>query len=60
MHLLHKPPDDLVSLPAEKRYTQFAVAHPDFLQRFPQHIIASYLGITKETLSPVRKQMTKK
>ena len=52
--------NDFVSLPAEKRYTQFTTAHPDFLQRFPQHIIASYLGITKETLSRLRKQMTKK
>jgi CRP-like cAMP-binding protein len=52
--------NDFVSLPAEKRYTQFEKAHPDFLQRFPQHIIASYLGITKETLSRLRKQMMKK
>jgi len=52
--------NDLVSLPAEKRYSQFANAHPELVQRFPQHIIASYLGITKETLSRVRKQMLKK
>jgi len=52
--------NDFVSLPAEKRYTQFTTTHPDFLQRFPQHIIASYLGITKETLSRLRKQMMKK
>ena len=52
--------NDFVSLPAEKRYTQFTTTHPDFLQRFPLHIIASYLGITKETLSRLRKQMMKK
>ena len=52
--------NDLVSLPAEKRYTHFAESHPEFLQRFPQHVIASYLGITKETLSRIRAQMLKK
>ena len=41
---------------AEKRYADFAENHPQFIQRFPQHIIASYLGITKETLSRVKKQ----
>jgi CRP-like cAMP-binding protein len=45
-----------ISYSAEKRYAEFAQCHPDFLQRFPQHLIASYLGITKETLSRIRKQ----
>jgi len=49
----------VISLPAKKRYSDFANTHPDFLQRFPQHIIASYLGITKETLSRIRKQSIK-
>jgi hypothetical protein len=49
-----------ISLTAEKRYLDFADNHPDFLRRFPQHIIASYLGITKDTLSRVRKQILKK
>ena len=52
--------NDLVSLTAEKRYTHFAESYPEFLQRFPQHVIASYLGITKETLSRLRAQMLKK
>lgn len=46
-----------ISYPAEKRYSDFAKDHPEFLQRFPQHLIASYLGITKETLSRIRKQL---
>jgi CRP-like cAMP-binding protein len=43
-----------ISFSAEKRYFDFANAYPEFLQRFPQHMIASYLGITKETLSRIR------
>jgi CRP-like cAMP-binding protein len=49
-----------ISLTAEKRYVDFTNSHPYFLQRFPQHIIASYLGITKDTLSRVRKQALRK
>jgi CRP-like cAMP-binding protein len=45
-----------ISLGAEKRYADFKNCYPEFLLRFPQHVIASYLGITKETLSRVRKQ----
>ena len=39
---------------AEQRYVRFREKHPMFLQRFPLHIVASYLGITKETLSRIR------
>ena len=48
-----------ISNTAEKRYEEFASHHPQFIQRFPQHLIASFLGITKETLSRIRKQGTK-
>ncbi|KAA3439836.1 Crp/Fnr family transcriptional regulator [Rufibacter hautae] len=44
-----------ISFSAEKRYTDFTLQHPELVQRFPQHLIASYLGITKETLSRIRK-----
>lgn len=49
-----------ISATAEGRYNDFVDCHPDFLQRFPQHIIASYLGITKETLSRIRRQSLQK
>ena len=49
-----------ISCTAEKLYADFINRHPAFLQRFPQHMIASYLGITKDTLSRVRKQALKK
>ncbi|MCE7064078.1 Crp/Fnr family transcriptional regulator [Dyadobacter sp. CY326] len=45
-----------ISNAAEKRYEEFAENHPQFIERFPQHLIASFLGITKETLSRIRKQ----
>jgi CRP-like cAMP-binding protein len=49
-----------ISFSAEKRFADFANSHSEFLQRFPQHIIASYLGITKETLSRIRHQAVNK
>jgi len=48
-----------ISNSAEKRYEEFTDNHPQFIQRFPQHLIASFLGITKETLSRIRKQALK-
>ena len=41
---------------AEYRYEELRRLYPEFLVRFPQHIIASYLGVTKETLSRIRQQ----
>jgi two-component sensor histidine kinase len=35
-----------ITLSAEKRYADFEKEHADLLRRFPQHIIASYLGLT--------------
>lgn len=49
-----------ISLSAEERYAELIKTYPEFLQRFPQHIIASYLGITKETLSRIRSHAVKK
>jgi CRP-like cAMP-binding protein len=49
-----------ISLPAEERYYELEKTYPEFLQRFPQHIIASYLGINRETLSRIRTRAMKK
>lgn len=46
----------LINLSAEKRYASFVAWYPQLVSRFPQHIIASYLGITKDTLSRVKLQ----
>jgi CRP-like cAMP-binding protein len=45
---------------AEEKYIKFMKTYPDCMQRVPQHMIASYLGITPETLSRIRKQMVRK
>ncbi len=43
---------------AEQKYLNLIQVFPDFVQRVPQHMIASYLGITRETLSRIRSQMS--
>ena len=52
--------DAAISLPAEERYHDLEKSYPEFLQRFPQHIIASYLGINRETLTRIRSRAIKK
>lgn len=42
---------------AEEKYLNYTAKYPDCLQRIPQHMIASHLGITRETLSRLRKQL---
>lgn len=43
----------------EQRYLDFAKANPEILQRVPQHIIASFLGITPVSLSRIRNRIHK-
>jgi CRP-like cAMP-binding protein len=42
---------------AQEKYTKLITTFPGCIQRVPQHMIASYLGITRETLSRIRKQI---
>jgi CRP-like cAMP-binding protein len=49
-----------LSLSAEERFTDFMLSNPTAVNRFPQVLIASYLGITPETLSRIRKLSTLK
>jgi CRP-like cAMP-binding protein len=49
-----------LSRPAEERYENFLAKYPQVAQRVPLKQIASYLGITPEFLSVVRKKARKK
>lgn len=49
--------NSLLSDTAEQRYLKFISTYPDLLLRVPQWMIASYLGITPEGLSRVRREM---
>ena len=44
----------LYSQTAEERYRQFNGLFPEFVQRVPQYMLASYLGFTPEFLSKIR------
>ena len=45
------------AMSAKERYLLFTESYPEIAQRVPQYMIASYLGITKEFLSTIRKQL---
>lgn len=44
------------ALSAKERYAIFMEKYPNLLQRIPQYLIASYLGISPEFLSRLRKK----
>lgn len=52
--------NSLLAETAEERYLEFIKMYPDLLLRVPQWMIASYLGITPESLSRVRKELAKR
>lgn len=45
------------TLTGEVRYLNLLKARPQLFQRVPQHFIASYLGVSPETLSRIRKKI---
>lgn len=52
--------NSLLADTAEERYMNFIKMYPDILLRVPQWMVASYLGITPESLSRVRKSLANK
>ena len=49
----------LISSSAEERYLEFQKTYPNVFNKVPLQMVASYLGISRETLSRVRKEFTK-
>ena len=49
-----------LSKSAEERYSDLVVSCPTIPRRVPQHMMASFLGITPETLSRIRKNLASK
>ncbi len=44
-----------ISEDAEHRYAEFSKNYPHFVQRIPQYLIASFLGVKPQSLSRIRK-----
>jgi CRP-like cAMP-binding protein len=55
---LQKRLTSIISLPLDERYKNFLARYPNIAQRVPQHMIASFMGLTPETLSRVRSRMS--
>ncbi len=49
----------LMSASALERYDHFIQTYPEIVQRVPQKMIASYLGITPEALSAIKSKQLK-
>jgi CRP-like cAMP-binding protein len=57
---LQKRLTNMFTLSAEEKYIKMLNIYPDIAQRVPQHMIASYLGLTPETVSRIRKKLIAK
>jgi len=51
---------DFTGASAEERYLHFVARYPDLFQRVPLYQIASYLGITPQSLSRIRKELSER
>lgn len=49
-----------ISLSTEEKYSNFISKYPSISNRVPLHMVASYLGVSPETLSRVRSQSIRK
>jgi CRP-like cAMP-binding protein len=59
IYYLQRRINSLLAMTAKERYLEFIKLYPNLLLRVPQWMIASYLGITPESLSRVRREIAK-
>ena len=57
---LQKRMTSMISLTVEERYKEFTQMNQHLSQRVPQHMIASFMGLSPETLSRVRSRLNSK
>ena len=50
----------IISTSLEERYANLTALYPNIVQRVPQHMIASYMGLKPETLSRIRRRISSK
>ena len=53
----HKRINETLSASAEERYLSFLKTYPALIEQVPQHQIASFLGITPQSLSRIRREL---
>ncbi len=53
----HRRISEALSKTADERYLSFLKTYPELVRRIPQKHIASYLGITPQSLSRIRKEL---
>ncbi|MDR2222906.1 MAG: Crp/Fnr family transcriptional regulator [Flavobacteriaceae bacterium] len=46
-----------IAFNAEEKYAQIITCYPELVNRIPQNLLASYLGLTPETVSRIKKKM---
>ena len=49
----------LLNLSPDQRYRRFIETRPALARRVPQYLVASYLGLTPESLSRIRRRIAK-
>jgi len=49
----------LLTLQPEDRYRRFIETRPEIARRVPQYLVASYLGLTPESLSRIRRRIAR-
>lgn len=57
IYIQQKRINSLLAMTAKERYLSFMDMYPGMLLRVPQWMVASYLGITPESLSRVRREL---